>query len=83
MTGPEFDRLLRRVWQTGDEEIDCSECFDLLPRAVDLDLAGQTEALPRFHQHLEQCEVCREEFETLRDLVRRDADPGPPPAAPA
>lgn len=77
MTGPEFDRLLRRVWRTGDEEIDCAECFDLLPRAVELELAGQAEALPRFRQHLEQCEVCREEFETLCDLARQD----PPPAS--
>lgn len=30
--------------------------------------------LPRLRQHLNQCGVCREEYETLRDLVRLEAE---------
>lgn len=76
MTGPEFDRLLRHVWQTQDEEISCTECFDLVPQYVDLEIAGQAadQRLPRLRQHLDQCGVCREEYETLRDLARMEAE---------
>ncbi|HZN59918.1 MAG TPA: hypothetical protein VFD71_17745 [Planctomycetota bacterium] len=67
-----IDRLLRDVSETEAEELSCSECFDLLSPGVELDLAGSTSApmLIRLVHHLRQCGVCREEFETLRDLLR-------------
>jgi hypothetical protein len=68
MTPPPLDRLLRQVAATETDEISCSECFDLLPRGVEQELAG---AMPApLAQHLTQCGVCREEYEVLRDLVR-------------
>jgi hypothetical protein len=77
--GP-LERLLRLVAGTEDEELTCTQCFDLLPQYVDLELAGRAPdlQLPLFRRHLEQCAVCREEYETLRDLVRADADEPPP-----
>jgi hypothetical protein len=79
---PALRRLLQKVADTDDDEISCSECFDLVPQYVDLEVAGQTSEaiLPRLQQHLGQCGVCREEYEVLRDLVRLDAD-GRLPAA--
>ena len=76
MTTPDFDSLLRHIWETEDEEISCTECFDLVPQYVDLEIAGQASAttLPRLKQHLNQCGVCREEYETLRDLARLEAE---------
>ena len=76
MTGPDFDGLLRHIRETVDEEISCTECFDLVPRYVDLEIAGraaETE-LPRLRQHLDRCGVCLEEYETLRELVRLEAE---------
>jgi hypothetical protein len=69
-----IERLLRDVADTEAEEISCSECFDLLSPAVELDLAGSTSApvLIRLAHHLRHCGVCREEFETLRDFLRDD-----------
>ena len=75
MTRPDFDSLLRHIWETEDEEISCTECFDLVPQYVDLEIAGQVaDKLPRLRQHLNQCGVCREEYETLRDLARLESE---------
>ena len=63
---------MRSIAETDDEEISCVECFDVVSRYVDLEVAGEAsdDALPRLRQHLRQCRVCREEYEALRDLVR-------------
>lgn len=76
MIRPEFERLLQQVCETEDEEISCTDCFDLVPQYVDLEIAGQTaeKKLPRLRQHLNQCGVCREEYETLRELARLEAE---------
>lgn len=76
MTRPDFDRLLRHLCDTEDEEISCTECFDLVPQYVDLEIAGHvgSTTLPRLRQHLDQCGVCREEYETLRDLRQLEAE---------
>ena len=76
MTKPDFDKLLRLIRKTEDEEISCTECFDLVPVYLDLEIAGRLAetALPRLGQHLDQCSACREEYETLRDFVRLEAE---------
>jgi hypothetical protein len=80
MNREQVERLLRLVSETGPEEISCSECFDLLSGAVELELAGQTDSpvWTRLAQHLGQCAVCREEYEVLRDFVREEDAPGEP-----
>jgi hypothetical protein len=74
--GPALRRLLRDIADTDDEEISCTECFDLLSEYVDLEVAGAVgdRARPRLQQHLRLCGVCREEYEILRDLARLEAD---------
>jgi hypothetical protein len=68
--------LLRLAARTQDEELSCAECFDVLPQYVDLEVAGEgpDRRLPLFQQHLEQCAVCREEYEMLRELARLEAE---------
>ena len=48
----------------------------MLPRYVDLDVAGADpdRQLPLLRQHLEQCAVCREEYEMVRELARLEAE---------
>jgi predicted anti-sigma-YlaC factor YlaD len=79
MERPALRRLVRGIADTDDEEISCDECFDLVSEYVDLEVAGAVgdRALPRLQQHLRQCGVCREEYETLRDLVRLEAEGNP------
>jgi hypothetical protein len=71
-----LERLLRLAARTEEQELSCSECFELLPQFVDLEVAGAAAelALPLFRQHLEQCGVCREEYEIVRDLARLEAE---------
>ena len=64
--------FLQNIQNTRDEEISCSECFDWTSHFVELELTvGDHEInMPHLKHHLNQCSACREEYETLRDLVR-------------
>ncbi len=77
-----FERWLQNIYRTQDEEISCSECFDLVSRFVEVEASGEDPArkMPQVKQHLEQCAVCREEYETLRDLCRLGDEGGLPAA---
>lgn len=67
-----FENWLRNIYETQDEEISCTECFDLVSRFVELEISGQDAPakMPQLKQHLNQCRACRDEYETLRDLRR-------------
>ena len=79
MERPALRRFLRDIADTEDDEISCSECFELVSEYVDLEVAGTVgDRTPRLQQHLRQCGVCREEYEILRDLARREVEGHPP-----
>ena len=67
-----FEQWLQNIYNTQEEEISCSECFDLVSHYVEVELAGEDAQakMPQLKQHLDQCAACREEYETLRDLRR-------------
>ena len=71
-----FERWLQNIDKTEDEEISCSECFDLVSHFVEVELSGADAVaeMPKLKQHLEQCSACREEYETLRDLSRLEEE---------
>jgi hypothetical protein len=75
-----FERLMRLIADTRDEELSCTECFDRIAAYVELETGGgdPAAAQPALAQHLRQCGVCREEYETLRDLARTDDGPTEP-----
>lgn len=77
MDASKFDILLKKIWATEENEISCSDCFDLISDVVDLEISGATlpEGLKIVHQHLHQCRACMDEYEVLRDLALMDADP--------
>ncbi len=70
-----FARILRSIFETRDDEISCSECFDQISDYVDREIADEvvTKQMLLVRQHLDQCRVCREEYETLLDLARLEA----------
>ncbi len=80
MKQSQFDRWVQQIHETQDEEISCSECFDLTSQYVDLEIAGVVagDKLARVRQHLDQCRACYEEYEVLRDLARQEAEGHPP-----
>jgi hypothetical protein len=63
-------RLLGRA----EPEVGCDECFAALDQYVELELSGADPdaVLPGLRAHLAGCPACREEHESLRELVRRD-----------
>lgn len=75
-----FEKWLRNIYETQDEEISCTECFDLASRFVELEASGQDAAarMPLVKPHLNQCPACRNEYETLRDLRRLEDEGGMP-----
>lgn len=80
MKSDRLESWLRNIYDTQDEEISCTECFDLVSHFVELELSGGEPAvkLPQVIQHLRQCAACREEYETLRDLRRLEEEGGAP-----
>jgi hypothetical protein len=76
MTDPAADRrdLLAALLGPGEPELTCDECFELLDRYVDLELAGADadRAVPGMRPHLSGCPACRDDHESLRELVAAD-----------
>ncbi|MGD9695626.1 MAG: anti-sigma factor [Thermoleophilia bacterium] len=81
MTDP---RLIERLLGPADPEIGCDECFDELDRYVELTVAGGDGGaeMAGMRAHLEGCPACREEYESLRDLVAGERAHEPPAEAP-
>ena len=69
-----FERWLQNIQSTQEQEISCSECFDMVSHFVELELSGTDAAaqMPQLRQHLDQCSACHQEYETLRDLQQME-----------
>lgn len=67
----DLKQTLGRLLGPAEAEIGCDECFEVLDRYVELDLAGADAhaAIPGLRAHLAGCPACREEHESLRALV--------------
>ena len=65
----DLQQALGRVLGPAGPEVGCDECFDVLDRYVELELAGADAAIPGLRAHLAGCPACREEHESLRALV--------------
>ena len=74
---PDPAQALDRLLGPAGPEIGCDACFEELDRYVELELAGldAAAAVLGLRTHLEGCPACREEYESLRELV----DGGPSP----
>jgi hypothetical protein len=68
---------LGRLLGSPGDELDCNQCFERLDELVELELSGTDPApLPAVRAHLEGCRDCREEYESLRALLRADDESG-------
>ena len=71
-----FVQLLKSVYGAQEEEMGCSEFFELLPRYVDVVLEASPDAsaseLPQVAHHLEQCPECAEAYQTLVEIAAAD-----------
>ena len=68
---PDIARVLGLLLGPAGPEIGCEECFDLLDRYVDVELAGGDAevSVPGMRAHLEGCPACREDHASLRALA--------------
>jgi hypothetical protein len=66
--------LITRLLGPDGREVSCDECFELLDEYVELEVTGADadRRLPGMREHLQGCPACREDHESLRDLVRLD-----------
>jgi hypothetical protein len=62
---------LERLLGPNEPEVTCEQCFELLDQYVELEVAGADAdaRLPGLRAHLAGCPACREDHESLRDLV--------------
>lgn len=67
--------LLERLLGPTVYEVGCDECFDRLDEFVELELAGADvdRQIPGLRAHLAGCPACREEHDTLHDLMLADS----------
>jgi hypothetical protein len=82
MKSSRVERWLKNIYDTQDEEISCSACFDLVSHFVEVELSGENAVaqMPQLKQHLDQCTACRQEYETLRELGKLENEGGLPSA---
>jgi anti-sigma factor RsiW len=74
VTGHHHDaELIARLLGPAGPEVTCEECFELLDQYVDLEVTGEDAdtRLPGMRAHLDGCPACREDHESLRELVAR------------
>ena len=71
MERPDLTDALERLLGPAEPEVGCDECFELLDRYVELEVAGADadKALPGLRAHLDGCPACREEHDSLFALV--------------
>ncbi len=65
---------LKRLLGPAEPELLCDECFEKLDEYVELELHGAQadDVIPGMRAHLEGCPACREDYASLRELVRRN-----------
>ena len=65
-----MDERVNLLLGPDEPELTCEECFEALDEHVERELEGREGAkAPRMHAHLRGCPACREDYESLRDLV--------------
>lgn len=77
------DRLVDGLLGPDEPEVSCEVCFDELDHYVELELDGADAdaQLPGMRAHLVGCPACREDHDSLRDLLAADAQPQRSPHA--
>jgi len=63
---------VERLLGPDGEELSCEQCFELLDAYVELEMQGaEAEArIPGMAAHLSGCPACREDHESLRELLQ-------------
>jgi hypothetical protein len=78
VTWEKFKWLIRSIFAVQNKEMLCSEFFEVLPRYVDLKVAGEDadKLFPNLSHHLHQCPECDEVYQALLKAVESENRPG-------
>ena len=73
----EAGRLAARMLGPAGPELGCDECFDWLDAYVELELSGADAdgKVPGMRAHLQGCDACRDDHDSMLALLRDS--PGP------
>lgn len=65
-------KLTQALNMTRTEELGCDECFEMLDRFVETEIADRdaAAAIPLVKDHLDKCGDCRQEYEALLRALR-------------
>jgi predicted anti-sigma-YlaC factor YlaD len=57
-----FREWIRQIYATRDDELDCDAVFELIPKYVDKEVAGEDPTIdfPQVEQHFKHCSRCRD-----------------------
>jgi hypothetical protein len=66
-----FHQWIHQIYTTQDEELDCNELLDTIPRYVDVEIAGGATDphFPGVETHLGHCPQCQDLYLTLREAA--------------
>jgi hypothetical protein len=75
---PARDQLLGRLLGPAGPELTCEQCFEMLDRYVELELAGThaDQEIPGMRAHLHGCPACSEEHASLKALIETSPEWG-------
>lgn len=64
-------KVLGMLARTADKELTCDEVFALLDQFAEMAARGEDVAalMPMVKQHLDMCKDCREEYESLLNVI--------------
>ena len=64
-------RSLEHIFNASEVDIGCGACMEKLDVYIETQLAGQeaSDVLPQVRDHLATCNDCKEEFETLLQIL--------------
>ncbi len=71
LTNEHIKGLVECMGVTHEQELNCNECLDLVPEYVEQDIQKQPirSTLKPVEYHLALCKECRDEYDTLRELL--------------
>jgi hypothetical protein len=69
-----IDKLLKQLAKTEEHEASCDDVFEVLDIYTEAVSRGEDpdQLLPLVRTHIEMCQCCKEEYETLLTILEAD-----------
>lgn len=76
LTPDQFEKMLKMIENTQEEELSCDEAFELLDIYAEMAARGKDvqEMYPLVRHHLDMCPDCREEYEAIIRILNEQSN---------